>query len=223
MKSEFQDFLPKNWLKAYKKNSTIYLLKMALFYHGLGLILMYLGSFLATITIPDYEVPQIPLSMFLAISAGVLEESIFFGIPYYFSGNPIVLLGSGIIWSAAHLFNSGIFRIETLSYGAFLFSFPHLLFSIRTWMSKKGWFAVVFHSGWNFGILGVYCSIGIKQCSLVNDTFDVLNVVMAIAAILIIYLAYQNQKKQINRIWYLAPVIVILLSLVILFSDGVSF
>ena len=220
MKSQFWDFSPKNWLKPFQKNSTAYLLKMAIFYHGLGLILMYLGSLLVTNVIQGYEAPQIPVSVFLAISSGVLEESVFFGIPYYFSGNPIVLFGSGIIWSVAHLFNSGVFTFETLAYGGFLFSLPHLFFSIRTWMSKKGWFAILFHSGWNFGILGVYCSIGVRQCSVVNETFDVLNVVMAIAAVSIVYLAHQNLKKQINRVWYLAPIMVILITLVILFSIG---
>lgn len=220
MKSELCDINPKSWLKPFQKNSVLYLLKMGLFYHGLGLVLMYLGSKLVTSVIPDYEIPQLPVSVSLAVSAGVLEESVFFGIPYYFSGNPLVLLGTGMVWSAAHLFNSGVLSIEALAYGGFLFSIPHLFFSIRTWISKKGWFAIFFHSGWNFGILSMYCIIGIRQCSAINDTFDILNLIMAASAGLIVYLAYKNQKKQVNRFLYLAPVSVIFISFFVLFLTG---
>ena len=223
MNSEFHDINPKTWLKPFEKNSVPYLLKMGLFYHGLGLILMYLGSNLVTSVIPGYEIPQIPVSVSLALSAGVLEESVFFGIPYYFSGNPIVLLGAGMAWSAAHLFNSGVLSIETLAYGGFLFSVPHLFFSIRTWISKKGWFAILFHCGWNLGILSLYCGMGVRQCSAINDTFDIINLIMATSAGVIVYLAYQNRKKQVNRFLYLAPVSVIFISLFVLFLTGDTF
>jgi len=103
--SEIHDINPKNWLKSSQKNSIPYLLKMGLFYHGLGLILMYAGSYFADIIIPDYTIPQIPVSISLALSSGVLEESVFFGIPYYLSGHPLVLLGSGMVWFVMHLFN----------------------------------------------------------------------------------------------------------------------
>ena len=196
---------------------------MGLFYHGLGLILMYFGSFLANTVIFDYETPQFPVSVSLAISSGLLEESVFFGIPYYLTGNPFILLGSGIVWSIAHLFNSGIFSIEALAYGGFLFSIPHIFFSIRTWISEKGWFAITFHSVWNFSFLLFYCMLGLRQCNLLNDMYDFLNLVMAASAGIIVYLAYQNKKKQINRFWYIAPITTIFVSLVILFSNEFVF
>ncbi|MFB5613964.1 MAG: type II CAAX prenyl endopeptidase Rce1 family protein [Candidatus Nitrosomaritimum yanchengensis] len=223
MNPEIQDINPKTWLKPFQRNTPAYLLKMGLFYHGLGLILMYSGSFLATSTIAGYEVPQFPVSLSLAVSSGVLEESVFFGIPYYISGHPLVLLGSGIVWSAAHLFNSGVFAIETLAYGGFLFSIPHIFFGIRTWISKKGWFAILFHSGWNFTFLVAYCSMGWRDCSVINDTYDVLNVIMAAAAGVIVYLAYQNKKKSINRFLYLAPVTAIFVALYVLYSGSFVF
>ena len=154
---EIHDINPKTWLRPFQKTNVFYLLKMGLFYHGLGMILMYVGSFFATSVIPGYEIPQIPVSVSLALSSGLLEESAFFGIPYYMTGHPLALLGSGIIWSAAHLFNSGVFSIETLAYGGFLFSVPHIFFSIRVWISKKGWFAIIFHSVWNFVFLILFC------------------------------------------------------------------
>ena len=104
---------------------------MGLFYQGLGLILMYAGSFFATSMISDYEIPQFPVSVSLALSSGLLEESAFFGIPYYMTSNPHILLGTGIAWSAMHLFSSGIFSLETLSYGGFLFTIPYSIYALH--------------------------------------------------------------------------------------------
>lgn len=218
---EIRDINPKTWLKPFQKTSVFYLLKMGLFYHGLGIILMYAGSFFATSIISDYEIPQFPVSITLAVSSGLLEESIFFGMPYYVTGNPLILLGSGIVWSASHLFSSGIFSVEALAYGGFLLTIPHIFFSIRTWISKKGWFAIVFHSAWNFSFLILYCMLGLRQCSVVNDMYDGLNLIMAISAGVIVYLAYQNKKRHLNRFLYLVPVGIIFVSMIILFSDYV--
>jgi len=220
---EIHDINPKTWLRPFQRTSTFYLLKMGLFYQGLGLILMYVGTFFATSVISDYEIPQFPVSVSLALSSGLLEESVFFGIPYYMTGNPLILLGAGIIWSAAHLFSSGVFSIETLSYGGFLFTVPHIFFSIRAWISKKGWFAIIFHSVWNFTFLILYCMLGLRQCSVINDMFDILNVIMAVSTGVIVYLAYQSKEKHINRFLYLIPTVVILFAIIISFSDDAVF
>lgn len=220
---EIKDINPKTWLKPFQKTSTFYLLKMGLFYHGLGLILMYAGSFFAKSVISDYEIPQFPVSIILAISSGLLEESIFFGMPYYMTGNPLILLGTGIVWSASHLFSSGIFSVETLAYGGFLLTIPHIFFSIRTWISNKGWFAILFHSAWNFIFLILYCMWELRQCSILNDTYDILNFIMAISAGVIVYLAYSSKKKHVNRFLYLIPVGIIFISILILFSNNVIF
>jgi hypothetical protein len=220
---EIHDINPKTWLSPFQKTSIFYLLKMGLFYQGLGLILMYVGTFFATSVISDYEIPQFPVSISLALSSGLLEEAAFFGIPFYMTGNPLILLGAGIIWSAAHLFSSGVFSIETLAYGGFLFTVPHIFFSIRTWISKKGWFAILFHSIWNVTFLVLYCMLGLRQCSIINDMFDFLNIIMAISAGLIVYLAYQNKKKHVNRFLYLIPVVIILLAIIISFSNDFVF
>ena len=173
---ELLDINPKTWLRPYQKKTFGYLLKMGFFYHFLGLVLMYLVSNLATSVISGYSIPQIPVSVSLALSAGFLEEAVFFGIPTYLSGHPVVILASGIVWSAAHLFNTGIISIETLAYGGFLFSIPHIFFSLRTWSSGKGWFAIAFHSGWNVSMLMLYCGMGLRECSIINDEpFDILN------------------------------------------------
>lgn len=217
---EINDINPKTWLKPFEKNGTFYLLKMAIFYHALSLVFMYVGSFLATTAIPDYEVPQFPVSVSLALSAGLLEESIFFGIPYYITGNPVVLLGSGIVWSVSHLFGSGTFSVHTLAYGGFLLTIPHIFFSIRTWISGKGWFAILFHSLWNVTALSTFCVIGLRHCSIFNDVLDILNVIMAASAGMIVYMAYKNKENHINRFLYLVPVAIIIIVFVIVFVSG---
>lgn len=193
---------------------------MALFYHALSLALMYLGSFLAKNTIAGYEAPGFPVSIALALSSGLLEESVFFGIPYFMTGNPVILFGVGMAWSSLHLFSYGVYSVETLAYGGFLLSIPHIFFSTRTWISGKGWFAIAFHSGWNFTFLIIYCMLGLRQCSIINDTQDVLNVIMAASVGVIVYLAFKNKARQINRFYYLIPVAVIFVSLAILFVTG---
>jgi len=219
MISEINDINPKTWLRPFQKTSITYLLKMGLFYSILGLLMMYAGSFLASSLISDYEIPQFPVSVLLAASSGLLEESVFFGIPYYITGHPMILLGTGIIWSISHLFNSGMFSIETLSYSGFLFTVPHIFFSIRTWISKKGWFAIVFHSGWNVSMLSIYCILGLRQCSIINDMFDVSNFLMAASAGVIVYLAYQNKKRYVNKMLYVIPIGVMFLAFALFSND----
>ena len=220
---EIIDINPKTWLRPFQRNSTPYLLKMAFFYHGLSLILMYAGSFLATNIISDYEIPQFPVSVSLALSSGLLEEAVFFGIPYYLTGNTFVLLGSGIVWSAFHLFSSGVFSIETLAYGGFLLTIPHIFFSIRTWVSQKGWFAVLFHSSWNFVFLMIYCAAGLRQCNMITDITDILNVAIAASVGIILYLAYQNKKRHVNRFLYLIPTAVIVFAIILSHSIEITF
>ena len=134
-----------------------------------------------------------------------------------------MLLGAGMVWSAAHLFGSGVFSVETLAYGGFFLTIPHMFFSIRAWISKKGWFTILFHSAWNVTVLVFYCMMEWRQCSVINDMFDVLNLIMAGAAGIIVYLAHQNKKKPVNRFWYLVPVAVIFVAIIFLFSNDVVF
>lgn len=208
---EIYDANPKTWLAPFRSNSIFYIFRMGLFYHGLGLLLWYAASFFAASTIPGYEAPHFPVSISLALSSGLLEEAVFFGIPYYMlAGNPLLLLGSGAIWSALHLFGSGAFSIESLSYGGFFFAIPHVFFSIRTWISHKGWFAILFHSAWNTVFLMSYCVWGLRQCSAFNSVMDVANVVVAISVGAILYITHKNKERRINRFFYLVPVVVII-------------
>jgi hypothetical protein len=223
MISEIYDINPKNWLKKFQKTNILYLIRIGLFYHALGLGLMYLGSYFASSVISDYQIPQIPVSVSLALSSGILEESVFFGIPFYMTNSLFVLIGSGVVWSLAHLFNTEVISMQTLSYGGFLFSIPHVFFSLRTWLSGKGWFAILFHSSWNFIVLLSFCSFGLRQCSVIDSVFDFINVIMAISTVSILYLVYKSKRKNVNRYLYLIPVSIILISGFVLLLDTFNF
>jgi hypothetical protein len=116
----------------------------------------------------------------------------------------------------AHLFNSGLFSLDNLSYGVFFLTIPNIFFSIRVWSSKKGWFAIVFHSMWNFTVLISFCSSGIRSCNIINDSYDLFNVIISASALMIVYLAYRNINKKVSPYFYLIPVMVILICIVIL-------
>ena len=105
---------------------------------------MILASILVNQLIPDYETPDLPVSISLALSSGPAEEILFFGLPFYISGNPFLVLITGAIWSLIHIFNTETITPNSLAYSGFLFTVPHVFFSLRTWISGKGWFAIVF-------------------------------------------------------------------------------
>jgi len=176
---------------------------MAIFYQGLGIGLLYLGSFLAASVIPDYSPPQIPVSVILAIAAGPFEESIFFGIPFYLTSNPYVVLASASVWSFSHIFSTNVISITSLSYGSFLFTIPHVFFGLRTWISGRGWFAIVFHSFWNVSILLSYCAAGIRTCTVIgsgNEFFtDIFTILAAATSTLFVYQIYKSKTRKINR------------------------
>ncbi|HXW01877.1 MAG TPA: CAAX protease, partial [Candidatus Nitrosotenuis sp.] len=60
--SELHDMNPKFWMKRFQKNSVLYLIKMAAFYHLLSIGLTYVGSQLVVRVITDYQEPSFPVS-----------------------------------------------------------------------------------------------------------------------------------------------------------------
>ena len=196
----------------------MYLIKMALFYHGIGLGIMYAGSFAVVEVIPDYEAPTFPVSLSLAASAGPVEEILFFGIPFYLTANHYAVLATGIIWSLAHVFNTEIFNTSNLAYGSFFFVVPHIFFSLRTWISGKGWFAILFHSAWNVAMLLAFCSAGLRVCAAFGQeklfAVDMLNIVIAATLALIVYLLWKKYKEKTFQIKYLiaAPIAVFVIA-----------
>lgn len=196
---EFEDFDPRNWMKQYQKVTLVHLLKMAFFYHFLGLCTMYGGTFLISYLFPEYAEPSFPVSIVSAITAGPLEETLFFGIPFYLSVNTPYAFITGMVWTVVHLFNTNTWDAQSLSYGGFLFVIPHLFFSYRTWKSHKGWFAIAYHSFWNLTVLGTFCYMGLRQCLLYNQEnyfTELLTIPISGTLIITTYLLYQRNYKK---------------------------
>src|SRR5687768_8740373 len=132
-----KDVNPKNCISRYYNNSLLYLIIMFLFYHGIGIILSLIGTLIIDNSMPGYEEPNPPLFMFPVILAGPIEESIFFGIPFYLFNNNLFVLIGGIAWTMLHIFNTYPIDVNQLTYANGLFVIPSLFFSLRTWISGK--------------------------------------------------------------------------------------
>ena len=132
---------------------------MGILYHGLALAIAYAIGIIQEYgfgyTVP---LPEFPLGALLL--AGPLEETLFFGIPFFLSNNHYVVLAVGSLWAIFHVFNTdtATFSFEYLSYPNLAVAIISLFYSLRTWTSGKGWFSILFHSLYNavaFILMGV--------------------------------------------------------------------
>jgi membrane protease YdiL (CAAX protease family) len=162
---EKADFHPRSWLSRYRRNSLGYLTKMLLFYHGIGIALLLGGTAVIEYAIPSHEEPTVARSLVEVLAAGPVEETIFFGIPFYIFGNTYSVLVTGAVWAGIHLLNTDVLAIDSLSFGNLLFVIPSLFFSLRTWATGKGWFSILTHSAWNGIFFGAGCATGEFACT----------------------------------------------------------
>lgn len=171
---------------------------MGVFYLVIGLVLQQAGNSLAEHLIANYQVPSVPISMTMGLSSGPLEEIIFFGTLFYLNGNYLIVLAGGILWSILHVFNTGNFVLTNLAYGSMFFTIPHIFFSLRTWISGKGWFAVLFHTSWNAIVLGVQCTQGSNCIAIGNGTYfylDMLSIFSTVFLIIVLYRIYRYRER----------------------------
>lgn len=166
---EWADFNPRRWLTRFRRNSIIYLAKMLLFYHGIGLVLLLAGMAILSLIIPNYEEPSIPHSLIGVLAAGPIEETVFFGIPFYALGSSHAVIATGAMWAILHIFNTPNLEAAQLAFGNWLFVIPSLFFSLRTWASGKGWFSIVVHSAWNGIFFGAGCYTGEIKCTTLEE------------------------------------------------------
>ena len=195
---EKADFHPRSWLSKYKRTSVGYLTKMLLFYHGIGILLLLAVTPLIEQVLPDYEQPSIPRSLLLVLAAGPLEETIFFGIPFYVFGNAYFVLTTGAIWVGIHLFNTDTLSVNSLAFGNLVFVLPSLFFSLRTWLSGKGWFSVVTHSAWNGIFFSAGCSAGEFSCTALESDISATVTTIALSGGLlgVTYLLYRRRENK---------------------------
>lgn len=198
------DMHPRSWLSVYHQTSLMYLTKMGLYYTALGLIAAYIVYGLQFYAY-DYEEPIPPASLIMAVMAGPIEETLFFGIPYSVTGNTYVVLGFGVIWAFVHVFNASFADIGSFSFANLAFAIPHILFSLRTWKSKKGWFTIPFHSAWNGLVFGIAIAAGeiplkIYDSELLSGMIDVFIVIFGAILMGITYPLYRWRiKREISK------------------------
>lgn len=191
---EIHDMNPRSWICRYRKTSVSYLVKMGIFYLVMGLALQQAGNSLAQHFIVNYQVPSVPISISLGLSSGPLEEMMFFGTLFYMSGNYLVVLAGGAIWSVLHIFNTGNLVLTNLAYGSVFFTIPHVFFSLRTWISGKGWFAILFHAVWNVIVLGLQCAQG-TSCIVISGGLGFLLDMSSIVATMLLSVALYRMYK----------------------------
>jgi len=190
------DINPKCWLSRYRRTSIGYLIKMLLFYHGIGLLLMLAGTSIVKEVISNYEEPSLTRYLSLVLSAGPVEETLFFGIPYYAFGNHYVVLGGGIVWAMLHILNTHTLDIRNLAYANWLFVIPSFFFSFRTWISGKGWFSIITHSGWN----GIFFTLGCVHhdysCLIIpgSSALALSNIILSIVLVGLTYALYKRSQ-----------------------------
>jgi hypothetical protein len=176
---------------------------MVLFYHLIGLIIMVIGSVIVDLVVNNYDEPAIPLTVSSVIFAGPFEETIFFGIPFYLTGNNLVTLAGGIIWASLHILNTPTVQVSSLAYLTWLFVTPSIFASLRTWISGKGWFAIIAHSIWNLIFFAAGCTNAEFPCRIVNEKdflIDIAYVSTSIVFILLTYFLYlRYENKMVSR------------------------
>ena len=172
---------------------------MVLFYHLIGFIFMVIGSVIVDLVVNNYDEPAIPLTVSSVIFAGPFEETIFFGIPFYLTGNNLVTFAGGVIWASLHILNTPTVQVSSLAYLTWLFVTPSIFASLRTWISGKGWFAILAHSIWNLIFFVAGCSNGEFPCIIINDKgilIDIAYVTTAIVFILLTYFLFLRYKNK---------------------------
>ncbi|MFL6371602.1 MAG: CPBP family intramembrane glutamic endopeptidase [Nitrososphaera sp.] len=195
---ELADFHPRSWLSKYRRTSIGYLTKMLLFYHGIGILLLLAITPLIVQLLPDYEQPSVPRSLLAVLAAGPLEETIFFGIPFYIFGNAYSVLVTGVIWVGIHLLNTNTLSVNSLAFGNLAFVLPSLFFSLRTWISGKGWFSVITHSAWNGIFFAAGCSAGEFTCTAIERDMSATAMSVALSGVLVgvTYVLYRRKENK---------------------------
>lgn len=178
---------------------------MALFYHILGI--MVSSTIVGTFYVfdPNYEIPFIPYILSDFILAGPIEESIFFGLPYYVTGSHYVTFGTGTIWAIFHIFvfdeESEDLDLIDLNYANFAFVIPTLFFSYRTWISGKGWISILVHSAWNGMAYGFDCTFDEVSCTVFGYSpddvlFSISSISISIILLILTFWAYRRRQKK---------------------------
>jgi len=175
---------------------------MVLFYHLIGFVIMVIGSIVVDIIVNDYSEPTIPLTVISVIFAGPFEETLFFGLPFYLTGNNLVTLAGGVVWASLHILNTPTVQVSSLAYLTWLFVTPSIFASLRTWITGKGWFAIVSHSIWNLIFFAVGCTNGEFPCRIINEKDNLIDIAYVSTSAVFILLTYFLFLRYQNKMAY---------------------
>jgi hypothetical protein len=173
---------------------------MVFFYHAIGVTLLIAGSFVVQSIITDYKEPVKPVTVISVIFAGPIEENLFFGIPLYATGSHLIVMAGGIIWAMWHLLGSTM-QADSLAYSNWLFVLPSIFLSLRTWISGKGWFAIVAHSVWNISFFSLGCASGEIDCKIFSENNalpDIITIGAAAILTMITYTLYYAKERRLK-------------------------
>ncbi len=196
---EIADMHPRSWLSKYRKTSPLYLLKMGLFYVALGNALGIAVNLVLPYSIPGYHEPHLSIPIISGVFAGTSEETFFYGIPFYLSGNPYIVLLTGIAWSSIHILNTNVLQFKDLAYANYLGTVPWIFFTLRVWISGKGWFAIIFHSAYDVVALSGNCVLGQNTCSLTGSYSSLVIVGGTISSAILMVITYSLYKWRTKR------------------------
>jgi hypothetical protein len=194
-----RDINPRHWLTRYRNTAVPYMIAMGVFYLAIGIAMQQITNILAAQIIANYHITSVPISVIMGLSSGPLEEVTFFGIPYYLSGNYLVILACGILWSVLHIFNTQNLVLSNLAIGSVFFTIPHIFFSLRTWISGKGWFAVAFHTSWNAIVLGLQCMTGTICIAMGTGIYFYLDLLSLFAVVILTAGLYRTRRCNETR------------------------
>ena len=197
-----KDFHPLRWASKFRRTTVPYLIIMVLFYHAIGVLVLAAGSLLIQNVIRDYNEPSIPITILSVLFAGPIEETLFFGIPLYATGSHIVVMAGGIMWAMIHILNTPTVQLNALAYTNWLFVIPSIFLSFRTWISGKGWFAVVSHSIWNIAFFTLGCISGEFACNVFYDKNGFSDMIMISIGSLLTALTYFLFRRNVTKLKY---------------------
>jgi Type II CAAX prenyl endopeptidase Rce1-like len=166
---------------------------MVLFYHAIGLLLV--EGFLLF-----YEDTTQPVSLVFYLLAGPIEETLFFGIPLYATGSHIAVMAGGILWAIIHLLNGPSIQLDALSYGNLLFVIPMIFLSFRTWISGKGWFAIISHSLWNGAIALPLTCLQDSACIVSSEYGWSDDIILGSIASLLMLVTYYLYRRKVTKL-----------------------
>ena len=84
------------------------------------------------------------------------------------------------------------------AFGNLLFVLPSLFFSLRTWLSGKGWFSVVTHSAWNGVFFSAGCYAGEFTCTAIESDISatVSSIALSGGLLGVTYLLYRRRENK---------------------------